>query len=281
MGIAVLGPLTIEGEQKVLGRRDRVVLAALAVRPGEVVSADALADVLWGEQLPPSWAKIIQGCVMRLRKLLGSRAIETAPLGYRLALPADDIDAARFERAVDRARELVATGDPERAALVLADALTLWRGSPWPELDGWDPGRIEAARLIELRHLAEELYVESALRAGRHDQVLDKALAFVGEAPLRERRWILLATAQYQAGSQGEARPRRRDRVVRRRRVPLGHPPRARPRPRLPHRRPRPDPRGVAGELPQPALPPHLPLSIKRGGCSCCGGRCCRGRTWF
>ncbi|WP_166665752.1 nSTAND1 domain-containing NTPase [Kribbella caucasensis] len=205
MGIAVLGPLTIEGEHKVLGRRDRVVLAALAVHPGEVVSAEALADVLWGEQVPPSWAKIVQGCVVRLRKLLGSRAIETSPLGYRLTLPVDDVDAQRFERAVGRARGLLAAGDAERAALVLADALTLWRGRPLTELDGWDPARIEAARLVELRHSAEELYVESALRAGQHDKVLDKAQAFVGEAPLRERRWILLATAQYQAGRQGEA----------------------------------------------------------------------------
>src|SRR6266508_2320477 len=66
VGIAVLGPLTIEGEQKVLGRRDRVVLAALVVHPGEVVSAEQLADVLWGEQLPPSWSKVVQGCVVRL-----------------------------------------------------------------------------------------------------------------------------------------------------------------------------------------------------------------------
>ncbi len=205
MGIAVLGPLTIEGEQKVLGRRDRVVLAALAVRPGEVVSAEALADVLWGDRVPPTWPKVVQGCVVRLRKILGSRAIETLPLGYRLAVPLDEIDAQRFERAVGRARELLAADEAERAAVVLADALTVWRGRPLAELDGWDPARIEAARLIELRHAAEELYVEAALRSGQHEKVMAKAEAFVAEAPLRERRWALLATAQYQAGRQGDA----------------------------------------------------------------------------
>ncbi|TDO44617.1 DNA-binding SARP family transcriptional activator [Kribbella sp. VKM Ac-2527] len=205
MGIAVLGPLTIEGEETVLGRRDRVVLAALAVHPGEVVSAEALADVLWDDQPPATWSKVVQGCVVRLRKLLGSHTIETTPLGYRLAVPLDDIDAQRFERAVGRARELLAADDPERAALVLADALTLWRGRPLIELDGWDPGRIEAARLTELRETAEELYVDSALRSGQHDRVLAKARTLVAEAPLRERRWILLATAQYQSGRQAEA----------------------------------------------------------------------------
>ncbi|WP_410791097.1 BTAD domain-containing putative transcriptional regulator [Kribbella sp. C-35] len=205
MGIAVLGPLTIEGEETVLGRRDRVVLAALAVHPGEVVSAEALADVLWDDQPPATWPKVVQGCVVRLRKLLGSHTIETTPLGYRLAVPLDDIDAQRFERAVGRANELLAADDPERAALVLADALRLWRGPPLAELDGWDPGRIEAARLTELRQTAEELYVDSALRSGQHDRVLAKARTLAAEAPLRERRWILLATAQYQSGRQAEA----------------------------------------------------------------------------
>lgn len=142
---------------------------------------------------------------MRLRKVLGAHAIETLPLGYRLAVPLDEIDAQRFDRAVVRARDLLAAGQPERSAVVLADALTLWRGLPLTELDGWDTARIEASRLTELRHTADELYVESALRSGQFDTVLATAQALVTEAPLRERRWVLLATAQYQAGRQGEA----------------------------------------------------------------------------
>ncbi|MEU8227460.1 winged helix-turn-helix domain-containing protein [Kribbella sp. NPDC048915] len=111
MGIAVLGPLTIggdQGEATTPWRRDRIVLAALAVRPGRVVTADALADLLWREALPASWQKVIQGCVVRLRKRLGSQAIETATNGYRLAVPLDQLDAQRFEHAVRRARELMA-----------------------------------------------------------------------------------------------------------------------------------------------------------------------------
>jgi len=205
VGIAVLGPLTIEGDHRVLARRDRVVLAALAVRPGGVVSAEELADAIWPDTPPASWPKVVQGCVARLRKVLGAHAIVTVPRGYRLAVPMDEIDAQRFERAVSRARELLAADDPERSGVVLADALSLWRGRPWVELDSWEPARIEATRLTELRYAADELHVESALRAGLHDEVLAKAEALVLDAPLRERRWVLLATAQYQAGRQGEA----------------------------------------------------------------------------
>lgn len=199
----MLGPLTIEGEQ--LGRRDRVVLAALVVHPGDVVSAEVLADVLWGEQLPASWSKIVQGCVVRLRKILGSHSIETSSLGYRLTIPRDEIDTQRFEHTVVRATNLLAAGDAERSALLLADALTLWRGKPLTDVEGWDSARIESARLEELRQSAEELYVEASLRSGRHESVLAKARALTAEAPLRERRWALLATAQYQSGRQADA----------------------------------------------------------------------------
>ncbi|TCC02733.1 AfsR/SARP family transcriptional regulator [Kribbella soli] len=174
------------------------------VHPGDVVSADVLADVLWGDELPASWTKIVQGCVVRLRKALGNRSIETSPRGYRLTVPPDEIDAQRFERAVERAGVLVAT-DAERAAAVLSGALRLWRGRPLIEVECWDAARIEAARLEELRQLAQETAVEAALRSGRHSSVLGRAQALVAEAPLRERRSILLATAQYRSGRQAEA----------------------------------------------------------------------------
>ena len=52
---------------------------------------------------------------------------------------------------------------------------------------------------------AEEIRLEAALRAGHHREVLAEAQARAAEAPLRERRWALLALAQYQVGRQGDA----------------------------------------------------------------------------
>jgi WD40 repeat protein/DNA-binding SARP family transcriptional activator len=205
VGIAVLGPLRVDGDGMSLGPRDRVVLETLAVRPGDVVSPERLADALWADKVPPTWPKVVQGCVVRLRKVLGAEAIETSPHGYRLTLPADDIDAGRFERLVRRSHELLVLGEHERAAYVSAEALSLWRGHPFSELDGWEAGRIEARRLEELRLDAEEVGIDAALRAGRHRDVLGLAEARAAEAPLRERRWALLAVAQYQAGRQGDA----------------------------------------------------------------------------
>ena len=205
MGIAVLGPLTIDGVGGSLRHHDRVVLTVLAVRPGEPVSADRLADALWGDSPPETWSKVVQGCVVRLRKVLGTESIETTPHGYRLTVHADEVDSHRFERLLGRGREHLALSEPERAAYVLAEAIGLWRGPAFTELNGWPGGRVESARLDELHRDAEELRVDAALRAGQAREVLGDAQRLVGEAPLRERRWALLALAQYQAGQQAQA----------------------------------------------------------------------------
>ena len=201
----MLGPLELDGTTSTLGLRDRVVLQALAVRPGTVVSAESLAEAIWGETPPPSWPKVVQGCVSRLRKTLGGDLIETAEHGYRLRVHVDHVDHLRFERLIGRARELLTLGEPERAAYLLREALELWRGEPFTELNGWAPGLIELERLVELHRDAEELYVEALVRSGRHQVVLGTAGRLVKEAPFRERRWGLLALAQYQDGRQGEA----------------------------------------------------------------------------
>jgi len=204
MGIGVLGPLSHDGPAT-FGRRDRAVLAALAMCVGREVSADRLAEAVWGRDPPPTSHKALQGCVVRLRKALGADAIETSAQGYRLVVPADEVDSQRFERMVARSRELLALGEPERAAYLVAQALDLWRGRAFEDVESWDLAAIEAGRLDELRLEAEELRVDASLRTGRHLDVLAAAEGMVKAAPLRERRWTLLALAQYQSGRQTEA----------------------------------------------------------------------------
>jgi Bacterial transcriptional activator domain len=60
-------------------------------------------------------------------------------------LVAPDAHDARAQLSIERrvhlavsvtSADLLAAGDPERSALVLADALTLWRGRPLSELEG-------------------------------------------------------------------------------------------------------------------------------------------------
>ena len=204
MGVSVLGPLEVDGLGRGLGRRDRVVQSALVVAAGEPVSTEQLADALWGDEPPASWSKVLQGCVVRLRKLLGSAAIESGDFGYRLTLTEAELDSARFERGLLRAREALDT-DPDRAAYLVGEALGLWRGRPLADLEEWEPGRIRAGQLDGQRMDAEELFVEAQLSSGQAAAVLEEARALVARAPFRERRWVLLATALHQSGRQAEA----------------------------------------------------------------------------
>ena len=205
MGVEVLGPLRVDGDDGVLGPRDRVVLAVLVTQRGELVDPERIADALWPGQPPPTWLKVVQGCIARLRKVLGREAIETVAKRYRLMLPASGIDAARFEAAVMRVEELITLGEPDRAAYLADEALGWWRGRPLPELEDWESGRLEAERFQELRRDLEEARLDALLQSGRFREVFTEARVGVLEEPLRERRWALLATAQYQAGRQGEA----------------------------------------------------------------------------
>ncbi len=205
MGIAVLGPLQVDGQVNGLSPRDRVVLSALVVRAGEPITTETLGDALWGEALPTSWAKVLQGCVVRLRKRLGSAAIVSDAHGYRLALTEEELDHRVFERLLEHARQALAGGDPARASYLAREALELWRGPALPDLEEWEPGRVETTRLEGLRMDAEELLVEGESEAGRAPGVLERARALVAQAPFRERRWALLARALSQSGRQPEA----------------------------------------------------------------------------
>jgi WD40 repeat protein/DNA-binding SARP family transcriptional activator len=206
MGVRMLGPVAVGGDGGRLAPRDRVVLAALAMGPGEVVTPDRLADALWpGVPPPPTWIKIIQGSIMRIRKALGAAAVRTTRQGYVLDLPDGEIDGVRFEQLLRRGRELMALHEPDRARFVMNQALDLWYGPALAELAGWPPGAEAAEHWEELRRDAEELRVEAALASGGWREVLTEAGRLVGDQPFRENRWALLARAQYQAGRQGEA----------------------------------------------------------------------------
>jgi len=202
VAVSLLGPLQVDGDER-LSPRDRVVLSALVIRSGDVLSAEQLADALWGEDPPASWPKVVQGCVARLRRALGRDAVQTTGSGYRLTLTDDEIDVRRFEALVARARALTGAGEHDRAAAVLGQALGLWRGTALPDLDRWPDGRTEAGRLDELRLGAQEALLAERAAAGR-DVVAD-ASALVAAQPLRETRWHLLALALYRSGRQSDA----------------------------------------------------------------------------
>ena len=74
MELRLLGPLEVrlgDGPIELGPRKQRAVLAMLALKPGRTVAADHLAEGLWGDESPPSGAKMVQLYVSHLRRLLG------------------------------------------------------------------------------------------------------------------------------------------------------------------------------------------------------------------
>ena len=205
MEVRVLGALTLDDGRIPLAPRDRAVMAALTVRLGEPLSAASLAAALWGDGPPPSWPHVVPGCIMRLRRLIAPAQIETTPLGYRLVPEHVEVDAERFERLVELGAQQLELGEPERAAHTFTEALALWRGEPYVELPDWEPAQIASGRLEEMRLGVEELLLDARLQAGQVQDVAALARARVAEAPLRERRWVVLGVAQYRQGRQADA----------------------------------------------------------------------------
>lgn len=203
VNVEVLGPVRIDGA--VLSPRERALLAALAVRRGERVTAEELAEALWGGRPPASWRKQVQIAIGRLRRSLGPDRIETLESGYALRLADDELDVARFESLLDAARRHAVLGEAERAAVGFDGALALWHGTPYADLPDWPPGVDEASRLAETRRTAEEELVQARLDSGLHRSVVPDAQRLVRADPTRERRWSMLATALYRSGRQAEA----------------------------------------------------------------------------
>jgi predicted ATPase/DNA-binding SARP family transcriptional activator len=203
----VLGPLEVleDGRRvRVQGRKPRALLAMLALHPGTMVSADRLAEALWGEEPPVSTAGTLQVYVSQLRKVLGAQTIQTRSPGYVLAVEPERVDAVRFERLVAEGRSL-AEDDPAAAVERLDQALSLWRGPALADFAFEDFARSNVARLEELRLVALEERNEAELALGRHDRLAGPLRALVEEQPLRERLWGQLVLALYRSGRQAEA----------------------------------------------------------------------------
>src|SRR5688500_2262039 len=71
--VRLLGPLEVRGPAGPVhfsGARRRAVFAMLALRTGRMVSRSALVDGLWGEDVPPTGTKTLQGHVAKVRRSL-------------------------------------------------------------------------------------------------------------------------------------------------------------------------------------------------------------------
>ena len=193
------GPLPLGGPQQ------RALLAVLLLHRGELVSADRLIEDIWGEQAPATAAKIVQGYVSNLRKVLGEGLLVTRGHGYVLLTQPGQVDADRFQSLAADGDTALRGGDPGMAADLLVKALSLWRGPALAEFTYSGFAQPAIAQLEEARMVATEQRLDAELELGRHAVLLPQLEALVRENPLRERLVGQLMLAQYRGGRQAGA----------------------------------------------------------------------------
>ena len=193
--VKLLGALevSVDGVPVELRRKkQRALLALLALRAGEILSTDSLVDALWGEAAPKAAVGSLQNLVSELRKLLGPEVLATRPPGYVLQVERELVDAHRFERLVREGREL-------------REALAIWRGPALADLTFEPFADTEIARLEELRAMAQEALFEAELELGNGARLVAELESFVAANPLRERPRAQLMLALYRSGRQADA----------------------------------------------------------------------------
>ncbi|HET9142298.1 AfsR/SARP family transcriptional regulator [Actinophytocola sp.] len=204
--IKVLGPLqgSVDGTSIVpSARKQRQVLAMLAINTGQVVTASALIEEIWGGRPPRLPLASLQTYILHLRRKVKNALAEgadrsskdillTGPGGYTLDVPAGHIDTGQYEQLVASGRRAVSLGDYHSAARILGDALKLWRGRALVDVVVGPLLQIERTRLEESRLSTLDLRIDADLRLGRHRLLLDELAALCAKHP-----WFENFHAQY------------------------------------------------------------------------------------
>jgi len=210
LGFGILGPLEVRLDGtlvRVGGPRQRALLALLLCHANTVVSVDQLTEELLRDQPAESAERMLRVQISRLRKVLadGAPRVLARPRGYVLRVEPGELDLEVFEQRVAVGRDALAQGDPGRAAVLLGEAESLWRGRPLADLEFEPFARFEIQRLESLRLLAVEDRIEAELAIGQHAGLCPELERLVAEHPLRERLRGQLMLALYRSGRQAEA----------------------------------------------------------------------------
>ncbi|MET7420378.1 BTAD domain-containing putative transcriptional regulator [Dactylosporangium sp. NPDC005555] len=196
-------------EITVAAPRERILLALLLLREGQLVPVQQVISALWDTNPPPTARAQVHSCVSRLRQLLRRTGLPeelviTEPSGYRIKVGADELDSVLFATRIERGRAAAADGELATARDEMRAALALWRGRPLADVDS-DAVRASAAHLEEQWTAALSLCLDLELRLGAAEEILAEVADLVERYPHHEQFRGHLMTALARTGRRADA----------------------------------------------------------------------------
>ncbi|MBT2479896.1 AfsR/SARP family transcriptional regulator [Streptomyces sp. ISL-94] len=228
MDIDVLGALAVRENGVSItptAPKPRQVLALLALHADQVVPVSALIEELWAGEPPRSARTTLQTYVLQLRALIatalergadaaaGEQAgmrtakdiLVTLPGGYLLNSGGGTLDVREFDRLAGTGYRAMDAGDFPGAARLLREALALWSGPAFADVQGGVQLDMETRRLEETRLCALDQRIEADLRLGRHRELLAELTVLVTRYRTHENLHGQFMLALHRSGRRGEA----------------------------------------------------------------------------
>ncbi|WP_405435190.1 AfsR/SARP family transcriptional regulator [Streptomyces avidinii] len=242
MDIDVLGALAVRENGISItptAPKPRQVLALLALHADQVVPVSALIEELWAGEPPRSARTTLQTYVLQLRALIAGAlergtgtgneagtgtgpapgtapgagaAVRTAkdilvtlPGGYLLSSGGGTLDVREFDRLAGTGYRAMDAGDFPGAARLLREALALWSGPAFADVQGGIQLDMETRRLEETRLCALDQRIEADLRLGRHRELLAELTVLVTRYRTHENLHGQFMLALHRSGRRGEA----------------------------------------------------------------------------
>lgn len=129
----------------------------------------------------------------------------TMPSGYLLASGGGLSDVRTFERLAGIGYRAMDAGDFPGAARQLREALELWSGTAFADVQAGEQLEMEIKRLEENRLCALDQRIEADLRLGRHRELLAELTVLVNRYRTHESLHGQFMLALYRSGRRGEA----------------------------------------------------------------------------
>ncbi|WP_438486763.1 AfsR/SARP family transcriptional regulator [Streptomyces sp. S186] len=219
IGIDVLGSLSLHADEiqaTPTAPKERKVLALLLMNHSHVVPVSQLVEELWHDSPPKTAVTALQTYIRNIRRSISAKMslppavvsgelLQTKSMGYVFNTAACTFDLAEFRRYAAAGRDALRVGDQAGAVRQLQLADDLWQGSALVDVDQGLPLQAEVSRLEQSRQTARSLRIETALRIGRHAEVLGELAGLVLQQPFDEHLHAYYMLALQRSGRRPQA----------------------------------------------------------------------------